>query len=227
MQNQDSIVQRSYLVVPLNAAAAPAEVNDVISLFEAIAGEEGWQPGNELRAHIHRSTYFALSTVYKELIGGLQLVHPDAAGSLPCESVWPEMDYGGRCDIAHVAVLAVKKEWRSRGNTDRKDVGSLPGLFWLLCVAMWQHCVEQDIGELWLEATPRTLACYRRIGFPLVIRGPLRPHWNELCYICCLDVQEVAETIAAKAGHSSAYQHILAVTRATPEPDGVGIITVD
>ena len=41
-------------------------------------------------------------------------------------------------------------------------------------------------------ATPRTLRCYQRLGWPLVIRGELREHWGEPCYLCSLSVRDVA-----------------------------------
>lgn len=178
----------------------------LIAIFEQIAREENWQPGRELRAHVRRSTYFALvaeSEQGEKIVGGLQLVHPDTCGNIPCQKVWPELDFAGRTDHAHIAMLALKKEWRGKATTSG-------ALFWSVAIAMWRHCVQRGIKELWLEATPRTLRCYQRLGWPLQIRGPLRVHWGEPCYICSLNVREVAGALAEKALASPTHRHLLA-----------------
>lgn len=190
----------------------------VVLLFERVAAEEGWNPDGELRAHVAVSTYFGLwadgdGATSPEgrpgapslPIGGLQLVRSDAAGWLPCDRVWPELappsaGAEGRTSVAHVAVLAVAREWRGR----------IGGLFWRLTAAMWRHCVLSGIADLYLEATPRTLRCYQRLGWPLEVRGELREHWGEPCYPCVLSVREVAGSLAERAVRSEAYRHILA-----------------
>ncbi|MBB6050727.1 hypothetical protein [Armatimonas rosea] len=87
-----------------------AEQNTVLQLFEQIAEEEGWQPGDQLRAHLNRSGFFGCWE--KDLlIGGLQLVTPDEAGEVPTHLVWPELPILGS-DSVHAAVLAVLP-WRS------------------------------------------------------------------------------------------------------------------
>ena len=58
---------------------------------------------------------------------------------------------------------------------------------------LWRSCEAQGITELWLEATPPTLAVYRRLGFPLKVVGELRTHWGEDCYLCRMGVAEVAD----------------------------------
>jgi hypothetical protein len=183
---------------------AAGDVDRLVALFERIASEEMWQPGDQLLAHVGRSTYFGLWTLgegrhEKRLVGGMQLVRPDLAGSLPCCWVWPELDFAGRTDIAHIAVLAVEPQWRGR----------FGGLFWLLAAEMWRHCVLTGVEELWLEATPRTLRCYRRLGWPLQVRGDLRMHWGEPCYVCSLDVCQVAGELARRAVRSPAYRSVL------------------
>ena len=57
-----------------------------------------------------------------------------------------------------------------------------------------------------LEATPSTLRLYRRLGWPLEVVGELRMHWGEECYLCRMDVQEVAAALAAKARKSDTYR---------------------
>lgn len=47
----------------------------------------------------------------------------------------------------------------------------------------------RDCG-IWLEATPAKLKVYRRLGWPLCVRGDLREHWGEPCALCSLDVAE-------------------------------------
>jgi hypothetical protein len=180
------------------------EVEALVRLFEAVAREEGWQPGDGLRASADRSLYFALRSD-GTLTGGLQLVSPDAAGRLPCQELWPELQIGERGGVAHVAILALRKEFRGSG-----------GLFWRLTVELWRHCRAARISELFLEVTPRVLPLYRRLGWPLALRGPLRTHWGEDCYLCSLGVREVADALAAKAARSETYRRILA--RAYREP---------
>jgi hypothetical protein len=179
-----------------------ADVAALVRLFEQVACEEGWQPGEGLTAFVDRSMYFALYAPGGEAIGGLQLVCPDATGRLPSHEVWPELARVAHSTCAHIAVLAVQKPHRG----SRADYGAL---FWLLVIALWRHCVQAGITELWLEATPRTLACYQRLGWPLLIRGALRMHWGEPCYLCSLSVREVAGELAQRAVRSPTYRQIL------------------
>jgi len=172
----------------------------LIALFEAVAREEGWQPGDQLRAYQDHSVYFALH-VEKTLAGGLQLVLPDAAGQLPCQRVWPELDLCEESGVAHVAVLALRREFRGKGQGD---------LFWRLVIALWRHCVLVGIYTLYLEVTPRVLPLYQRLGWPLQVCGPERLHWGEPCLICSLDVRQVAGALAERAICSATYRDILA-----------------
>ena len=188
----------------------PEQAEALVVLFERIAAEQGWQPGGALRAYSSRSVYFGL--YHEETgeipVGGLQLVAPDltprAAEVLPCHQVWPELEMSagsGKQSFAHVAhimVLAVLPEWRGTG------------IYWLLCTALWRHCVRAGIRDLWLEATPTTLRAYRLLGWPLQIRGALREHWGEPVYPCSLSVREVAGALAERASRSRTYRHILA-----------------
>lgn len=186
------------------------EVDALVTLFARIAVEEGWQPGGELTAYRHRSAYFCLHDSGL-LVGGLQVVLPDEAGTLPCQKVWPEQEFTGKVGVAHVAMLALAQP--ARGKQDEVN-GPSPFLFWLLCVEMWRWCRENNIGELWLEATPRTLRCYQRLGWPLMVCGPLREHWGEPCYLTVLDIDAVTKSVAAKAARSQAYRHILGLAHA-------------
>ena len=176
----------------------PEEIETLVSLFETIAQAEGWEPGDALRLWQDRSVYFALE-VNGQIIGGLQLVLPDAAGSLPCQSVWPEAKIAlpGRC--AHIAILALDEAVRGQ---------SL--LFWRLAVEMWRHCVGSGVATLYIEVTPRVFPLYRRLGWPLKIEGELRRHWGEDCYLCSLGIPEVAEAILRRAENSVYYQQIIA-----------------
>jgi hypothetical protein len=202
----------------LSARAArlrtPEEVEGVIALFEAIAREEGWQPGDGLRAYTRRSTYFGLTLpvpggagAEEALVGGLQLVAAEPDGTLPTHAVWPETPReAARPErVAHVAVLAVSKAWRNRHD----DPGGSNACFWRLTAAMWRHCVRSGVRELWLEATPTVLRAYRLLGWPLQVRGDLREHWGEPCYPCSLSVREVGGAIAERAVRSPAYRRVL------------------
>ena len=188
------------------------DINALIAIFAGIAEQEGWQPGGELVAYRERSLYFGLYH-QGELVGGLQLVKTDELRALPCQKVWPELEFAGRSDVAHVAMLAVAQTVRGKQG---EDDGPSPFLFWLLCIAMWRWCQDNGINELWLEATPRTLGCYRRLGWPLMLRGALREHWGEPCYLVSLDLHTVAQNVAEKAACSRAYRHILALAEEAP-----------
>jgi len=178
----------------------PADRDALVRVFVAVACEEGWQPGDQLHAYRSHSVYFALH-VGEALAGGLHLVLPDAAGRLPCQRVWPELDLTRNSNAAHVAVLALRREFRG------KDQG---GLFWRLVIALWRHCVRSGIETLYLEVTPRVLPLYQRLGWPLQVCGPERIHWGEPCLVCSLDVRQVAGALAEKALCSATYRGILA-----------------
>lgn len=211
MQAVGKIVE-SYTPPPLWAGrlrhADAAE--SLILLFEELAAQEGWQYEGELRRHVDRSVYLGLyhrdGEQYARLIGGLQLVLPDReTRALRCHKVWAELTNPCAEGVAHAAVLAVAPEWRGRsGGADAR----LPAAFWTLCAALWRHCLENGITEIWLEATPVMLRCYRLLGWPLVVQGELRAHWGEPCYPCKLCLREVAGSLAEKAARSALYRDI-------------------
>lgn len=173
------------------------EVERLIAVFEGIASAEQWQPGGALRHWLDRSVHFGVE-VDGQLTGGLQLVLPNREQSLPCRVVWPDVPVGpaGRC--AHVAILALEEAHRGQGL-----------LFWRVVVEMWRHCVGAGVTNLYLEVTPRVLPLYRRLGWPLEIRGELRMHWGEPCYLCTLGVPEVAEALLRRAESSAYYREII------------------
>jgi ribosomal protein S18 acetylase RimI-like enzyme len=207
--NQQTLGDASLVVRRLPPVDSPAESEEaeaVTRWLEEVAREEGWQPGGELRAYHGRSTYLALyetdETADQRLIGALQIVLPDIALdtdiALPCQRVWPELDLRiPTAELAHVLVLAVRPEWRRTG------------VYWQLCLSLWRYCVEAGIRELWMEATPTMLRCYRLLGWPLVVRGPLRVHWGEPCFPYSLSPCEVAGTLARKSVTSSTYRTLL------------------
>lgn len=174
------------------------EVETLMRLFEGVAEAEGWQPEGALRHFQDHSVYFALE-VEGQLAGGLQLVLPDASQRLPCQNLWSEVTVGPANRCAHVAILALKEQFRGRSF-----------LFWHLVVEMWRHCVREGIVRLFIEVTPRVLPLYQRLGWPLQIQGELRRHWGEDCYLCTLSIPEVAEALLRRAEHSSYYQQIIA-----------------
>ena len=184
--------------VRVDRLTEPKEAEALVGLFEGIAERENWQPEGALRRWQERSVYFALEAE-GILAGGLQLVLPDAAGSLPCQSVWPEVSLGSSRYAAHVAMLALEEAFRGQ---------SL--LFWRLAVEMWRYCVGQGIATLFIEVTPRVLPIYQRLGWPLKIQGELRMHWGEDCYLCSLGIPEVAQTLLERAEHSAYYREIVA-----------------
>lgn len=188
-------IQEACLAVETFTTAAQASV--LLDLFERVAREQNWQPGEQLRAYGSHSIYFALKKG-SQVCGGLHLVLGGNRTALPCLIVWPELGLGKRADVADIALLALEPSCRGT-----------QALFWPLCVEMWRCCRSRGITQLWAEVTPANLRRYRRLGWPLRVAGPLRLHWNEPCYPCCMSVQDVADAIAAKARISSRYRHIL------------------
>jgi len=173
------------------------EIGALVRLFEEIAAAEGWQPEGALRRWQDRSVYFALE-VQGQLIGGLQLVLPEASGTLPCQTIWPEAPVGPAGRSAHVAVLALDERFRGQGL-----------LFWRLVIELWRHCVGAGIATLYLEVTPRVFPLYQRLGWPLEVRGELRMHWGEPCFLATLGIPEVAEALLRRAEHSLYYREII------------------
>lgn len=175
----------------------PSEVTAFTAEMEALARSQGWQP-QVLRPDCTSAAACFAAMVGGELAGGLHLTTPDSGG-LPCLGVWPELELQGRTGLGHVRLLALKPAFRGRY-----------GLLWPLCVEMWRYCRTVDIAELWMEVTPANLRIYRRLGWPLHVAGPRRPHWGEDCYPCYLRVQEVKDAIVQKAEKSLRYRAILA-----------------
>lgn len=183
-----------------SVALVPPEsgyVEGITSLFERIAAEQSWRPGNQLRAYPKNSVYFALLEG-ETLAGSLQLVVGNADEGLPCLTVWPELGLQSRNDVADIALLALDKPYRGRED-----------LFWLLCVEMWRYCWDTGIRTLWVEVTPAKLRLYRRLGWPLEIAGQLRKHWDEDCYPCCMSTEGVRLAIEVKAEASPKYRKLL------------------
>jgi hypothetical protein len=173
------------------------EIAALLRMFEGISVEEGWQPGNQLRAYLSASNHFAVQ-VDGELAGGLQVVLPGADGRLPCSSVWPEVDIAADGRPAHVTILALRPEYRGRH-----------GLFWPLCVELWRWCVAEHVKTVVLEATPIMLERYRRVGWPLSVIGERRIHWGEECLLCRMQVDEVAGSLLARALRSAIYRPLI------------------
>ena len=187
---------RSGLAVAVVTLQSIDEIKAIIALFAEIAREQSWQPGDQLSAYQDCSTYFALKCG-SEWIGGLQLVLAGKAAMLPCLTVWPELQLLGRPEVADIAMLALRQQYRGQRL-----------LFWLLCIEMWRYCEASGISQLWVEVTPTNLRLYRRLGWPLKIVGPLRPHWGEDCLPCWMSIEEIDAEMAQRAERSQSYRTI-------------------
>lgn len=168
-------------------ATKPVENEELISAFEALAIEEGWLPGDSLRKYSARSVNFA-GIVEGRVAGGIQLVLNDPTQDLPCHDVWPEYRNNMNEKTAHVAILVIERQHRTKTS-----------LFWLLAVSLWQYCRSHAIDDLTLEATPKSFRNYCRLGWPLSIVGPIRMHWGEPCYLTRLSVAEAEQSIRSHA----------------------------
>jgi hypothetical protein len=181
-----------------------AEANQLLILFQSVADELGWNPGEWLRHCPNNSLHFG--TLEKgELAGGLQMVLPDGSGRFPCHRVWNEVEIANPTHTAHITILALGAEFRGH-----------EGLFWGLCVEMWRYCVEKNIEAVLLECTPPMLKLYRRIGWPLNVIGELRMHWGEECYLCQMQTIEFAGSILARAIRSQAYRELVCQASRVP-----------
>lgn len=177
----------------------PRVVEQILDLFSDTSTEKGWEPGDQLTAYSRSSVYFAL-VEGGQVQGAVQLVRGGTEEGLPVLTVWPELaappaDLKRRHDVADVALVALRPVWRGRRH-----------LYWALYAAMWRFCVGQRITELWMEVPPNKLASYRRLGWPLSVEGPLRPHWDEPCFPCRVSVHGVGEAMIDRARLGGAYQ---------------------
>jgi hypothetical protein len=177
--------------------AGSAEIDNLSAIFDEIALEQGWNPGDDLLRYSHRSIYFPTNCA-GSLAGGLQLVLPDETGTWPFHAVWPEIDLGCRSDVAHVAVWAVLAAFR--GNAT---------LHLLPLVDMWRYAVRSGITELRMEASPAKCAAYRRMGLPIEIDGPLRCHWGEPVLPCAISVEAVEKSFNVMAERSERYRFLV------------------
>ena len=181
-----------YIVVRLTT---DDEVKGLLELFADIADEQSWQPGDYLNSHPTGSIHFALCAD-GHLVGGLQLVMPDEAGTLPCQHVWPEITIPEAS--AHVTILGLKAE--HRGNV---------ALFWTLCQELWCYCTDRKIKSLVLEATPHMSVLYRRMGLPLYMIGEERVHWGEPCVLAAVDIITAAGSVVLRARRSDVFKQLV------------------
>ena len=198
------MLRDNFTVEALNIHREPKRVYELQSLFAQIAVEEAWKPGNQIMAQVGRSVYFDVEAG-GELAGGIQLEIDDGSNTWSFQSVWPEARPACRGRAAYIAILALKKSYRGDYM-----------LMWKPCISMWQYCKRVGIEELWIVATPRTLAAYRRLGWPLMVRGELRSHWGEDCYLTSMTVDGVAASLEAKARRSLKYRKIVASMHRKP-----------
>lgn len=225
-------------------AFGPADPFSVIvrDFFRTIATEQSWQPGNDLNATSPYAEFARFFVALRsgdsgeengtpEIAGALYLVRGNSTNTLPTRSVWPEIDFGGRTDIADVFLLALAPKFRGGGlglvRVGDSDGGNrisgdgpikaLP-VFWQLCVGMWQWCHVEGIHELCGIATPRSTLLYRRLGWPLSIVGPERSHWGEPCVPFLLSVSAVHAEITRRAARGSqSYRQIMEAAGRTEE----------
>jgi hypothetical protein len=182
-------------VQTVTAATHPQLVVQVVAMFEEVASEMAWKPGDQLTAYPTSSSYSVIE-VEGRVAGALQLVRGGTSERLPVLKVWPELeaDLAGRSDVADAALCAVRKEFRGQRH-----------LYWALYAGAWRHCVRSRIREVWMELSPRKVSAYRSLGWPFTIEGPLRMQWEELCYPCRYSVRESGAAMIALARHSGTY----------------------
>ena len=173
------------------------QVERLLAVFADVAAEQGWQPGAYLQQRPATARYIA-AQAGNEVVGGFQVVLPDAEGRWAFQSVWPEVTLETAPRTAHIAILAIQPQYR----------GSVR-LFWSLCAECWRFCVGQGIEALTLEVTPLMLRRYCRLGWPLEVIGDLRLHWGEDCYLCQVDLRSVAGSMLMRCVRSPIYRPLV------------------
>ncbi len=182
----------------LTQATDREEVGHVIRFFEEIVTEQSWQSGDELRAYPDSSKYFVFK-VGGCLAGALQLVTGNSDEGLPCLKVWPELGLHGRKDVADLALIALRPEYRDRSQNS----------FWCLWMEAWRYGIHHNITEFWAEITPRKHKIYWRMGLPLLIEGSLRVHWGAPSYPVKCSLETYAENMKARSEKSQIYKNIV------------------
>lgn len=173
--------------IEVGALASDGERAGLKDLFDSVAKEHGWRPGEDLDADPSRSTRIA-AWVDGRLAGGVELRSPDANGRLPLHATWPELRHLRSSGSAELILLALAPEYRGTS-----------GLLWTLCAEAWRHLSHSGASEMFAAATPRNLSVYRRLGWCPEAVGPLRDHWGEPCLPCRIGVAAVAEAVGARA----------------------------
>nr|AAV33349.1 palmitoylputrescine synthase [uncultured bacterium] len=179
-------------------ATALEEIEESVTLFEAVSAEMGWSPGDRLRAYAANAEYL-MALVGGALAGAVQIVLSNGHDPMPSDHVWPELAAGRRYDLAHASVMALAPRFRGAA-----------GLFGPLGVEMWRLCRDAGKSEIWIECVPRNLAVYRRCGWPLEVAGELRTHFGEPCYLARMGVEAVAESLRARAGRCDGFARLVA-----------------
>lgn len=128
---------------------------------------------------------------------------PEESGTLPCHILWPTAPLypsrNGKPRCAHLAMLGLLGE--ARGHRLH---------FWHLGIEMWRFCIAVGITTLFIEVTPRVLPLYQYLGWPLTICGDTLLHWGEECYLCTMELPDVAQTLLRRAQNSRHYHRIIA-----------------
>ncbi len=185
----------------------------LLQLFEEVAREQEWLPGDYLQRCADHSVFIGLKADGR-LIGGMQLALGNAEQPLPCLRVWPELLLIAGDHSAEAAVLALRPELRGKRL-----------MCWLLAVEAWRFCSTHDFAELWMAVTPRRLRQYAALGWPLQVMGKLRPHWGEECYPCRVVLEDAAEYVRSRAVTSRFHADLVdyADTRPSREAPAVTI----
>jgi hypothetical protein len=157
----------------------------LLTLFDTVAKEKGWDTGTVLADCQPNSLYFALF-FNDTLIGGIQVIKPNEA-PLPIFGVWPEL-IKSDSTVGEFALLALKKEYR----------GNVRAL-WALCIEMWKYCPTVGITNLLVEVPVLRYQIYQRFGWSLEKIGVAKNHWGEKCYPCLLNIEKTGQSVSAMA----------------------------
>lgn len=178
------------------------EGRPVIDLLYAIEVERGLDVADHLEAYLDHPVFFAAMR-NGELVGGIKLVMGNPEG-LPIHEVWPELNLVGRTDVADLSLLALRGGRRG----DLYAVGSLIN-------AVWVHCRECGVSEVWAELPPRNIKLYQRMGFPFEVMGEKRDYWGTPHVPSRVVLDKAAEVVAERTAISGLYQRVVGTTPAS------------
>ena len=86
-------------------------------------------------------------------------------------------------------------------------------LFWLPYTEMGRNCREHGVDHLWIAATLRNLAVFRRLGWPLEVWTSLHTYRGRGYFLTRMSIGAVEASIIGKATKAETYRIIVELGR--------------